>query len=481
MNPARRLERSAMALVGAYRILLAHRARTSLAAAGVAIGVALLFVVSVLGNGASAELLRGVDRSGTQVLLVRPVNAPVLAARRKVTGTVTTLRLEDCAAIEQLNSVRATAPVVDGQLKLRSSTGTTMTKVLGTTPELLQIKDYAVGHGRLWSGDEGLSAARVAVLGALVAERLFPDGDGVGEPVRIRGVPFAVIGVLRAKGSAADGSDNDNQVLVPVRTALRRIYDRRALSFIYVRARSQSILEQQPSLDPPAANGHDSTADISSAGAAARGSSHEAPAREAHGAVRLPLLTKVKQIFTRGFGSTARQSDLALTELELRKALRQSHRLDQRGLSDDFSIQNKQSAFKLRDALVSSLGSATNVLALVAILIGGAGVAGIMLLSVQERTSEIALRIAVGARSVDIGIQFFTESMMIALGGGAMGVLLGVMGAWAVGRWTDWRIQFSLETLAISLGVACLVGVIAGVLPALQAARIPPIQAFAKE
>lgn len=462
---------------GSYRILLAHGARSSLAAVGVALGVALVFVVSALGSGASTELLRDVERSGTQVLLVRPMNAPTLAARRKVVGPVTTLRIEDCTAIEQLGSVSAVAPVVDGQLKVGSSSGKTMTKVVGTTPNLLDVKGYSLEHGRIWSADEELSAARVAVLGALVAQRLFPTGDAVGETIRIRTVPFAVIGVLRSKGSAADGSDNDNQVLVPTRTALRRIYDLRALSFIYVRARPPERAEPRSPSNLTTTSMHVHPVDATTLGS----DSARPLTLRAHPASLQSLQTKLKNGLMRAFHSLTRQGDLELAESEIRGVLRQSHRLDQRGLGDDFSIQNKSSSFKLRETLAASLSSATSALALVAFLIGGAGVAGLMLLSVQERTAEIALRIAVGARSVDIGLQFFAESMMIAIAGGALGVSTGAVGAWVVERWTEWRIEISPQTVAISFGIACLIGVVAGVLPAWRASRIPPVQAFAKE
>ena len=217
------------------RALFAHRVRATLAVASVATGVAAVTLTSAIGTGAQQEVVSKIETTGTNLLIVRPAQVERLASRRTIRGFVTTLVPEDVESIASLPLVESAAPGVERPLRVKAGAIASITKVLGTTPEFLGIRNFRVQSGRFF--DEADDLQRVAVLGARTAESLFPDGNAVGSEVRVRGVPFEVIGVLEAKGLAGDGADEDNQILIPFRTAMRRVFNTTSLTTIFVTAR----------------------------------------------------------------------------------------------------------------------------------------------------------------------------------------------------------------------------------------------------
>lgn len=232
------------ALRPALRSLLAHRLRVALSLSSVAMGVAAVVLTSAIGQGAQGEVVRSIEAmGGTSLLVVRPAAARRLVARKAVRGLVTSLQLADCAAIAELSLVGAAVPGTEGTLKVKAGTSALVTTVLGTSPVFPAVRRFAVRRGRFFAVADDRDARRVAVLGARVDERLFPGGDAVGRTVRIDGVPFAVIGVLEAKGVLADGSDEDNQVVIPIRTALRRVFNTTWISTVFVRVRDPARME----------------------------------------------------------------------------------------------------------------------------------------------------------------------------------------------------------------------------------------------
>jgi putative ABC transport system permease protein len=395
------------------RTLLTHRARSLLTALGVAIGVAVVFVTSALAEGAQNQVLSGMGEIGTELIVVRPLSTKPQVARKTVRGLVTSLRLEDSEAIERLASVREAAPALEGVMKVRAGAGTVTTKISGTTASFLRVRGYVLARGRCFDEAEERAQARLAVLGASVAALLFPGGDPIGQVIQVRGIPFEVIGALRPKGISGDGTDHDNRILIPVRTALRRVFDSRSLTNIFVSVQSPEQLESG--------------------------------------------------------------------EREIRGLLRQIHRKRQSAEADDFAVQNQAKVSRIRQEIAHYFGLLTAALGGIALIIGGTGVLGLMLLSVEERTTEIGLRMAVGARPRDIELQFFGEALLISLSGGVLGLAFGALGVWAVARYTEWQGVATPELIGISLAVAVTTGLSAGVFPARKAARITPVQAFGRE
>jgi putative ABC transport system permease protein len=217
------------------RALFAHRVRATLALASVATGVAAVTLTSAIGTGAQQEVVRKIETTGTNLLIVRPAQVERLASRRTIRGSVTTLIPEDVESIATLPLVERAAPGVEQTARVKAGAIASMTKILGTTPAFLTIRNFRVQSGRFF--DEADELQRVAVLGARTAEALFPDGNAVGAEVRVRGVPFDVVGVLEEKGLSADGGDEDNQILIPFRTAMRRVFNTTWLTTIFVTAR----------------------------------------------------------------------------------------------------------------------------------------------------------------------------------------------------------------------------------------------------
>lgn len=389
------------------RALLAHRVRTALAVSSVSAGVAAVVLTSAIGSGAERDITRRIDELGVNLLVVRPVQTARSVARRTVKGTVTTLRLEDHDAIARLPVVAWSAPGIETPVWVKAGSSAMVTRMMGTTREFSAIRRFKVRSGRFFDADDDHAARRVVVLGARVASAMFA-GDPVGEEVRIGRVPFEVIGVLAGRGAVADG-DEDNQVLVPIRTAQRRVVNTTSLNAIFV-----------------------SVADPEATAEAAR---------------------------------------------QIGAVLRQRHRAGRDG-QPDFEIQDATRFFTMQRATARTLGRLTIGLGAVALLVGGAGITALMLLSVKERTTEIGLRIAVGARSRDILVQFLVEATILTLGGWMGGMLLGGAGALLVATSTAWPVGVPTQAVLASLAMSLVFGLGFGAVPARQAAMVPPIQAL---
>jgi len=251
--------------------LLAHPLRTCLALSGVAIGVAAVILTTAIGEGAEREVLGRIRAMGTNLLVVTAGPVKKLVGRRVQTSRVTTLTLEDHEALaETFPWISRSAPTQDRTLKVRYADGAMMTKILGTTPEFADVRNFELRQGRLFTEEENRASFRVAVLGARVFDTLFEGADPIRETIRLRGIPFEVIGVLEAKGVSAD-SDEDNQVLIPIQTALRRsstaTTSTTSSSASATRGRWTSA---RPSSGSSSANGTDSTRQASPTTSASR-------------------------------------------------------------------------------------------------------------------------------------------------------------------------------------------------------------------
>ncbi len=229
--------RLARALRPALRALAAQRLRVGLALSGVGIGVAAVLLTGALGAGAQREVSGSLETMGTNLLVVRPALVKRLVARKTVRGAVTTLTTADAAALASLKEVDEAMPGVEGALRVKGGAAAMVTTVFGATPAFPRIRRFRVRAGRFFDAGDDAEARRVAVLGARVAERLFgdePPAALLGRALRLRGIPFVIAGVLEAKGVSADGSDEDNLIVIPLRTALRRVFNVTYLNTVFV-------------------------------------------------------------------------------------------------------------------------------------------------------------------------------------------------------------------------------------------------------
>ena len=392
------------------RALHTHKVRTTLALASVGMGTAGVLLTSAVGKGAEAEVRRDIEAAGSNLLVVRPAQVRRSAARKTMRGVVTTLRLDDYRAIAALPLAREAAPGVDAGLRVKAGAGSMLGSVLGTAPSLARQRNLRLQNGRFFDEEDDDASRRVAVLGARIAKTLFPGEDAVGRDVHVRGLPFEVIGVLEPKGIQADGSDQDGNVFIPIRTALRRVFNTTWLTAVFVSVEDR-----------------------------------------------------------------ARMRD---AEAALRELLRERHRLA-KGAPDDFAVQDQVKLLAMQQAAVEGLTLLTAGLAGVSMLVGGAGILALMFLSVKERTAEIGLRMAVGARPVDVLVQFLGEAALLALSGWTAGTAVAVLGGIALAMATEWKVALPAEAALASFLMALVTGVGAGALPARKASLLPPIQALA--
>ncbi len=389
------------------RALFAHRVRATLASSSVSIGTAAVLVTNAIGTGADRDIQRGIASLGVNLVVVRPAQVRRTAARRQLSGATKSLTFADYEAIAELPEVARVAPGIDGAVRVKAGLRTVPTQLVGTTPEFFNVRRFQLRSGRYFDDDDDRAARRVAVLGARVANQL-DDPDIVGKQVRIRGIPVDVIGVLAPKGVLADG-DEDDQVIVPTRTALRRLLNVTWLSAVYVSAS-----------DP----------------------------------------------------STVRATETAIGELLVR---RHPPRQTQQAV---FEIQDASRFFTLQRRTTEALANLTTGLAAIAPGVGGTGIMALMLPPVRERTSEIGLRVAVGATPRDILVQFLLESLILALCGWIAGVILGGAGAFGIKLGLGWPVAVPTSALVSSFGVGLVIGLGFGAVPARRASVVQPMQAL---
>jgi putative ABC transport system permease protein len=393
------------------KALFAHKLRTALSLLGITLGVATVIVMVAIGEGAEREILTQIESMGRNVLVVRAGEVRRVVGRERQTRSVTTLRLEDAEAIlDECAAVREVAPSQERGFRIKYGNLSVAATVMGTTPNYLRIRNYTMGSGRFFTEEENRASLRVAVLGAQVHETLFDGDDAIGEIVRVANIPFVVIGVAEAKGLSAEGYNWDTQVFVPIRTALRRVFQLTYLSSILVQARNEGQMER--------------------------------------------------------------------AEAQIRELLRERHRLNRRRKDDDFTIQSQLQVRRAQEQTARSFTLLISGIAGVSLFVGGVGILAIMLMSVRERTGEIGLRMATGARRRDILLQFLVEALVLGFVGGLGGVAFGVAGAVGAGELTEWQTVVPPQIVLLALGFSLSVGLFFGVYPARRASLLDPIEAL---
>lgn len=396
----------------ALKTLVRHKMRTGLATLGIVIGVSSVIVMVAIGDGAEEEVMSKIRAMGTDLVMVTSGQVKIIAGRPRQTGNVTTLTAKDVKAIrEEARSIKELAPAQGRKMLIKFEALSTATTVTGTTTAVVPVRGLGLKGGRFFTDEEEASLQRVAVLGRTVAQNLFGERPAVGETIRIANVSFEVIGVLAEKGPDLMGADQDDVVYIPLRTALRRLFNLTYLNNIYVQARSSGEIDQ----------------------AAA----------------------------------------------EIRAILRERHRLRER--PDDFTIQSQSELLKTEQETSRTFTNLLSAVAGVSLLVGGVGILAVMLIAIKERTREIGVRRAVGARRNEIMLQFLVESLLLSASGGLVGILLGVSLAVGAAHFTQWPMRLSPTAVLVSFLFSAVIGVLFGVYPATKAARLDPIEALKAE
>jgi putative ABC transport system permease protein len=398
----------------ALRALAVNKLRSALTMLGIVIGVGAVIVMIAVGAGAQARVEEQIRALGSNLLLVMP-GSTTSGGVRMGFGSSSTLTEDDVIAINREIPEALAAPALRGSAQVVFGNTNWSTQILGVTPEYLDVRQWPLAAGRGFEPAEMAGAGKVALLGATVARQLFGGADPVDQVIRIKRVPFTVIGVLDTKGQSLMGTDQDDLILMPISTARTRV--------------------------------------IGSANAAKQRSVGTLWVKVADG-----LDTKV-------------------VEEQVRSLLRQRHRI-QAGADDDFSLRNLQEVMAAQEASSRVLALLLAAVASVSLLVGGIGIMNIMLVSVTERTREIGLRMAVGARTRDILGQFLVEAVTLSLIGGLAGVALGTGAAWAIASFFGWRVVLAPEAVGLAVAFAFAIGVFFGYYPARKAARLNPVEAL---
>jgi putative ABC transport system permease protein len=398
----------------ALRSLAVNKLRSALTMLGIVIGVGAVIVMIAVGAGAQQRVEEQIRALGSNLLLVMPGSTTAGGVRMGF-GSGSTLTEDDVLAVNREIPEALAAPALRGSAQVVWGNANWSTQIYGVTPEYLDVRQWPLASGRSFEPAEMAGAGKVALIGATVARQLFGSSDPVDQVIRIKRVPFTIVGVLETKGQSLMGTDQDDLILMPLSTARTRV--------------------------------------IGSANAAKQRSVGTIWVKVADG-----LDTKV-------------------VEDQVRGLLRQRHRL-QAGADDDFSLRNLQEVMSAQEASSRVLALLLAAVASVSLLVGGIGIMNIMLVSVTERTREIGLRMAVGARTRDILGQFLVEAVTLSLIGGLIGVALGVGAAVAIANFAGWRVALSPEAVALAVAFAFVIGVFFGFYPARKAARLNPVEAL---
>ncbi len=396
----------------ALRALRRNPLRTLLTTLGMIIGVAAVIATVSLGYGAKAQIEAQIASMGQNVVLVWSGSMNRSGARTGW-GGAGTLTIEDAEAIQrEVTGVVRVCPEIQSGAQIAAGNQNWSTRIQGEGPEYFEIRQWPVVSGGPFSGQDVRSANKVAVIGKTIADQMFPGEDPLGQILRVKNVPFVVVGVLLAKGMSVQGQDQDDLVIIPYTSAMKRVQKVTTLRNMLVQAATPSML--------------------------------------------------------------------ASVQQQIVELLRQRHRITPEK-DDDFTVRTQQEIAEVVTAQSKTMTVLLAAIAGVSLVVGGIGIMNIMLVSVTERTREIGIRMAIGARARDILLQFLTEAVTLSAIGGLVGIVGGVAFSRALTVSKGWPTLIPSEWLVYAFSFSAAVGVVFGLYPARKASRLDPIDALRYE
>jgi putative ABC transport system permease protein len=402
----------------AWRSLGSNKVRTGLTMLGMVIGVGAVIAMLAIGQGASNRISATINSMGTNLLTVQPGNPRMRGGFGGAGQAITTLSVDDATAISHnlSDSVAMVGPAARGGVTLKMGNQNTQTSLIGTVPAYGPINNTSVRAGRFISTDDDRGRLKTVVVGQTIVQELLGSADinPIGQDIEINRIQFKIVGVLTPKGTTQFGQDQDDTVIVPLSTALRRVLNRTYVSTLYVECKSE------------------------------------------------------------------KKMDLATQQITA--LLRRRHHLQPPFPdNDDFSVRNQTAFLDMSQTVTNTMTALLGGVAVVSLIVGGIGIMNIMIVSVTERTREIGLRKAVGATEHAIMLQFLTESLVISVLGGLIGIAFGVLGSKIVGALLGWPAAVSMRSVVLSFGVSGGIGLFFGIYPARKAGRLAPIEALRSE
>jgi len=395
-----------------FRALRVNKMRSGLTMLGIIIGVGAVITMVAIGTGASLRISQQIASVGSKLIVILP-GSTTSGGIRMGLGSQPTLTKDDADAIlKECPAVAEVAPIMNGVAQVVYGNMNWSTGVIGTTPSILEVRDWPLFSGRNFTEQDVRSAAKVCLLGQTVVDNLFGAADPVGQIVRIKKLPFTVVGVLDRKGQSQHGQDQDDTIFIPVTTAQKKIFG-----------------------------------------------------------TAFPGMVRTIMVKARS------TEDLDAAERQITALLRQRHRIGQKA-DNDFSIRNLTQMMQVAEQSTRVMTMLLGAIASVSLLVGGIGIMNIMLVSVTERTREIGIRMAVGAKTWDIRLQFIIEALSLSLIGGFVGIAAGVITAEMISFFTGWSTVVSPLAVLTAFGFSGLVGIFFGFYPAYKASLLNPIEAL---
>lgn len=427
-----------MIFFASLQALARNKLRSALTMLGVFIGVAALIAMVAVGDGASAEVKKQLESLGTNMLVVQP-GATTAGGIRAGAGSASTLTVTDAETIQRDDPAVERVSYLTrqgGQVEYGNQNWTT--NIQGVTPSYLDIVNWRIAAGNSITNSENNSGALVCLIGQTVYQNLFPPGeDPIGAVILIKGVPVRVVGLLVGKGQTGYGQDQDDLVMIPFNTAERKVLG------VAAPASTQDIVSVNY---PPAPNAFGLTA---------------------------RLTGYVNSIYVQAGGPDIVTAAIAQVTATLVKR----HRI-QPGQLNDFSVRNLSEIAEAQESSSRVMSALLATVASISLLVGGIGIMNILLVSVTERTREIGIRMAIGARRLQVLLQFLLESVLLSVTGGVAGIVVGVLVSFIISSVAHWPTQVSFGAIAIGFGFSAAVGIFFGFYPARKAANLNPIDAL---
>lgn len=399
----------------ALRSLKINKMRSILTSLGIIIGVSAVIIMLSIGEGAKQRISKDIESSGSNILMIAS-GTSTSGGVRGGAGTKPTITLKDSYAIQKnCNSVLISTAILREVKQVVYSNQNWSTNIYGIEPAYLSVQKWEISDGRNFTNDDIKNNTKVAIIGNTVSENLFGDMNPINKTIRIGGVPFKIVGLLKNKGENGMGQDQDDTVFVPLTTAQRNIMG-----------------------------------------------------SEFPGTVRQIIVQAVD-------GDSLMQAQEEVTAL-----LKERHNIG-KNKENDFTVRNFTQMLETVKKASDTMSLLLGAIASVSLLVGGIGIMNIMLVSVTERTREIGIRMAIGAKSIDIRIQFLIEALVLSLAGGIFGILAGIIIAQLIALLSDMTVVISLTQILISFTFSGIVGVAFGYYPASKASKLNPIDALRYE
>jgi len=403
--------RSANIIKVGLRSILRNKLRSALTMLGIVFGVGCVIATNGIGNGAAVSIQANINSLGANFIMVFP--GAVTQGGARIFSAQSSLTEDDAKAIKaECPSVAYVSPGIRTGGSVVAGENNWSTEIFGAGVDWPFIRSWNMDAGSFFSEGEVKSAAKVAVLGHSVKENLFPDSDPIGAVIRVKNVPFKVVGVLEKKGGSTMGNDQDDQVVIPYTTVIKRLSGNNRLGMVQVSARSPDAIQT--------------------------------------------AMTEIKAL------------------------LRQRHRLGP-GQDDDFMMRSQEEIAATASESTRTLSLLLASIAIVSLVVGGIGIMNIMLVSVTERTREIGIRMAIGAKPRHVLAQFLLEAVTLSIVGGGIGVALGVGASRVIANIFGWSVFVDPSWIVLSFGISALIGVFFGFYPAWKAAGLDPIEALRYE